>query len=463
MFTSAIAGTRGDARARSVSALARTLLALALAASGCTSPQGPAPSSSADSSPVYAPPSLVDVKIDGFQRADAADLLEMCVDLDSQDDLANFVKQNGAADQRRSRYYPRISADWVEVYDSRTDSSDGDAARELDPTRNGFSPFHNAWTLWRKRAHDSGQRTYALAIRGTVVGDRATILEDVLATTIPARYGVRRGNGVLPYSFSDLPRAEVHGGFAYATVSVMLDRNFGVLRQLNVLESEGMFGPGTHLLITGHSQGAAMAALAQAFLHYAQLHHQFMPLLDGLNVTSYMFAQPKPGNHQFSEDFALYATLNGDAFVLNNSLDPITRVPLTIEVPTDAVADMEAQATLSIAIQDANRLSEKLAAFVSNHVDTRIASFVDESDELFIDDPSTRPVPATANVPAVSLDYVAAGRIIPLIGRGDEHSSDDFVEHHAITYRKLFDETFGVVQREASGVSAYGAASAVAK
>lgn len=449
---------------RHVPVLLPCAIALALGITACSSLQQPTPLPVASLPSNYIAPSLRDVNIDGFKPAVAADLLEMCVDLDSQDDQVAFMKQNGSVDPRLSPHYPRVSRNWVKVYDSRAVVSDGDAAREADPRRNGFGPFDNAWTLWRKAANDNGQQTYALAIRGTVVGDRATIIEDLFATTIVARDGVRRENGVLPLSFSDLPRAEVHAGFAYATVSVLLDRDRGVISELSKLSRSGQLRSGTHLIITGHSQGAAMAALAQALLHYAQLHHQFEPVVDRLTVSSYMFAQPKPGNHQFAEDFALYATLRGSAFALNNSLDPVTRVPLTIEVPMDADADMQAHATLSNAVQHLNHFSAEMAAFASSRVNDRIERFVqDAGNDPLIDDPSARPVTPGAATTAVSLDYVAAGRVIPLIGHGDDASSDDFVEHHAITYRKLFEETFGVMQQKASGAPLHDTASLTLK
>jgi hypothetical protein len=105
-----------------------------------------------------------------------------------------------------------------------------------------------------------------------------------------------------------------------------------------------------------------------------------------------------------------------------------------------------------------------VAALASSQVNDRIERFVqDAGNEPLIDDPSAKPVAVSAASTAVSLDYVAAGRVIPLIGHGDEASSDDFVEHHAITYRKLFDETFGADQHGASDASHHEAASLTSK
>jgi hypothetical protein len=235
----------------------------------------------------------------------------------------------------------------------------------------------------------------------------------------------------------------VHAGFAYGTVSLLFDKDFGVVQKLADLRSHGQLPAGSRLIVTGHSQGAAMAALTHALL-YTSIHDgQFRSTLADLTLTSYMFAQPKPGNHQFGEDFALFATLRGESFVLNNSLDPVTRVPLTIEVPLDADADMDAHTRLSGGLQTLNALPSKVHAFLSSRASDRIAAFVHGDDETLIDDTACVPLTGQARSSAVSLDFVAVGLLIPLIGQGDAKSSDDFLQHHAVTYRNLYAETFG--------------------
>ena len=400
--------------------------------------------------PPYVPQSLKNLAITGFDPVVAADLLEMCLDLDSQDDLANFLKTHAGVAPETSEYFPRVSTKWVKVFDSRDAVAAQKRVAATDPDVNGFGPFDNAWTLWRYTGAHAGPQTYALAIRGTVVHDRKNVFEDIVTTTIPARNGIRRGDGILPLSFSDFPRAEVHAGFAYGTVSLLLDKEYGVVPKLAELRAQGRIPDGSRLIITGHSQGAAMAALTHAFIHTETENGHFLQAVGGLKVTSYMFAQPKPGNHQFGEDFALFATLRGESFTLNNSLDPVTRVPLTLELPMDADSDMDAHSELSDELRRLNVLPSKVHQLVSNRANEKIARFVQGSDDALIDDPSCQPA-SLAHGSADSLDYVTVGLVIPLIGQGDAKSSDDFLQHHAVTYRRLFAQTFGNAAAVASG------------
>jgi hypothetical protein len=399
--------------------------------------------------PAYAPQSIRNLPITGFDPAVAADALEMCLDLDSQDDLNAYVQAHPGIAQEASEYYPRVSSKWIKIYDSRFAVGAQNHVSVSDPVSNGFGPFDNAWTLWRSAGTHAGPPTYVIAIRGTVVHDNKTVLEDLVTTTIPARYGIKRGDGILPLSFSDFPRAEVHAGFAYGTVSLLLDKDFGVLSKLAELKRNGQLPGGSRVIITGHSQGAAMAALTHAFFYTAVHDGQFQSTLAGLKLTSYMFAQPKPGNHQFGEDFAIFATLRGESFVLNNSLDPVTRVPLTIEVPLDADADMDAHSQLSDSLQRLNVLPTKIHAFFSNRANSRIATFVQGNNDALIEDPACIPLTDQPRGSAVSLDFVTVGLLIPLVGQGDAKSSDDFLQHHAVTYRKLYAETFGMTSTAA--------------
>ena len=78
--------------------------------------------------------------------------------------------------------------------------------RKFDSRFNGFGPFSSAWTLWHKK----NSTTWALVFRGTVFESTPSVDEDVIVTTVAARNGLAIENRILPVSFADLPRAEVH-------------------------------------------------------------------------------------------------------------------------------------------------------------------------------------------------------------------------------------------------------------
>jgi hypothetical protein len=379
-----------------------------------------------------------------FDINEVRDMIEFCVDLDSQDDL-NTENANTAG---TSIFAPHPSASWNKVVDSRDLYKPG----EKNPTRNGFPPFNNAWTLWKninsaaeKNNSTDKRNVYVVAIRGTVVSSKPSIKEDALLTTIAARNGIEYPVGNFPIlTFSDMPRAEVHAGFAYGVFSTMFDYNYGVLRYLNENVE-----PNSLIIITGHSQGAAMATLAHAFLHFSMRDKQFGLGDKNFVLKSYAFAQPKPGNSQFSMNFAEIASNKNNAFVLNNTLDPVIQVPLTVQFLADADADLFTVSWWSKLVRSANNgfnwLRNKIASSTENH----IASMkkIREENLYRIDD--LKKISNSSQPIVYSQNYVAAGNVIPL--RGDEEgkyyptqTQDEFIQHHATTYRRLLERSYPI-------------------
>ena len=125
----------------------------------------------------------------GFDPAEAKDMLEFCVDLDSQDDLVKDLGQGIPEEQ--SLYHPRPSARWKKIADSRELYAPG----QRDPSKNGFPPFNSAWTLWRQVTPGHGGRNvFAVALRGTVVSSKPSVWEDIVIATIAARNGMEYSN-----------------------------------------------------------------------------------------------------------------------------------------------------------------------------------------------------------------------------------------------------------------------------
>jgi hypothetical protein len=85
------------------------------------------------------------------------------------------------------------------------------------------------------------------------------------------------------------------------------------------------------IYVTGHSLGAAMAQLAAAWLAAGGL--------PGKNpkIKLYAFAAPKPGEEYLS--YSAQHTLGPDmAYCVNNTLDSVPQVGLTLQVPADLVS-----------------------------------------------------------------------------------------------------------------------------
>jgi hypothetical protein len=268
--------------------------------------------------------------VGNFSVDEARAALETTIELNSQDDY------NKTPDPK-IRGHPD---GYTVVHDSRHGS---------DVATNGFGKYNNAWELWKK------DNTYIISVRGTVVESRASIIEDLVVETIPAT------------SFTDLPHAQVHKGFAEGAITLIKDRR-GILSHMNRIPS------GSTIILAGHSQGAAMAVLIQAYLH--KLYG------DKYKFKSYVFAQPKVGNNQFS---LAYAMTNPDTWVFNNTLDIVPKVPLTHEEIKDVFEN------------------------------------TDDKDSLY---------------------YMPAGNVIGL--KGHPNTTDDrFFQHHGPVYKQLFNERYG--------------------
>ena len=177
--------------------------------------------------------------------------------------------------------------------------------------------FDNKWQLLQNM-DVPGQ--YAVLIRGTV--DQAgSIVDDLLSVMIPASGSIF---GV-PYQLAADAKGGVHLGFALATFILLFDPLSGIL--IKLIEKAGSI---TDIFVAGHSQGAAIATLCRSFLKYATI-----PGLPSFNYKTYLFAQPKPGNDHYGDDFDFAVSNDGMSFSVINSQDWVPQVPLTLEVLTD--------------------------------------------------------------------------------------------------------------------------------
>ena len=410
---------------------------------GCTDMQTPTDRSLAqrrDARPV------TPTNYSGFSLVEARDLLEQCIELNNADDRIDFPDD--------AYYRPTWRAKWDKVFDSRdpTSSNPNNDPTIPQPDENGFGPYKNAWLLFESKERPG---TYAIAIRGTI-GQAKSIIDDLLATTIAAHSAIEIPKGrYLPITFAATAGAEAHTGFAYAAVSLLFDRRRGILSKLASLP------PNSQLLITGHSQGAAVATLIHAFLYYAMSEPQDRYKLNAKNFSlkSYVFAQPKPGNAKFAIDFARIAADKGLAFVINNSLDPVPQVPLTRQITSEVLADtvLENQsrvrgfpALLVDGLACAQSLVFAIRNIFSQSVEKQVTMMHSKEykSELNLDYFKD----AVFGIPskAYSLNYVTSGNLIALFGypKGLDSAGtniyafkskkpDWLLQHHATSYREL--------------------------
>ena len=387
----------------------------------------------------------------GFVAAEAKQLLEFCIELNNQDDRGK------SSDSQ----YEAKPGSWKIVFDSRHPGNTewnkkwplpANAPDPNNPESNGFGPFNNAWLLLRSEIDPS---QYAIAIRGTV-GETRSIIADALITTTSVLSGIKLREGrLLPITFAATPKAEIHLGFAYAAFTMLFEKERGILRRLR----DEKLPDNAKLFITGHSQGAAIATLVHSFLYYAitdpadryKLNLQLKQSTNtGVQLKSYLFAQPKPGNLQYAEDFARIA--KDLSYAINNDLDPVPQVPLSLQVPSEVVAGVAYEnrgkgrlvdRLVFDEIQAITDFNQRIRNIVAQRGNDNVARRFDEKKmnlDLQYFEGEKSPVP----VPATSLNYVLAGQLIPLFGLekgGDLYpigsAADILLHHHATSYRKL--------------------------
>lgn len=163
---------------------------------------------------------------EGFKSEEAQQMLELCIELNNQDDRNN---PNLPDPQHNFQAKPN---EWELVYDSRAPKNkqwnkiwpytEQDKAAGLpnpnDIKTNCLNPLNNAWLLAKSKTQNGH---YAIAIRGTV-GEWRSILADAYATTIPAYAGLEHpSDHPLPIVFAATPMSEVHMGFAYASLALI--------------------------------------------------------------------------------------------------------------------------------------------------------------------------------------------------------------------------------------------------
>ena len=394
----------------------------------------------------------------GYRHDEARQFVEFCVELDNQDDRLKNAND--------PTLYPDIDPNlWnpVPIYDSRlqvakdvvifkqhapmstafhwrklfqeiSDRADAkykgnwqESTVFDDPDLNGFGPWQNAWILYEGKGINAG--SYAVVIRGTVFSNAPSALEDAIFHPVVAEQFLSP-----VVQFADDENATLHSGFAHATFTLLFDDRYGVLPVL-----KNKVPANSRVYVIGHSQGAAMATITHAFLHYGMKHDDLSgkPVfgLKGAKyrLKSYAFAQPKPGNYSFSADFARITQKTDNAIVINNYIDPVPKVPLTLQSTGDLGGDLRGS---SVGI----KVLRFIAGFGSSFrgVISFIAEpFVKKSAEgysYYYNYDNIQPLGDDRT--ASSWNFLPAGHVVMVFGTpGDP--KDPFLQHHATTYRKL--------------------------
>ncbi|MBR9757348.1 MAG: lipase family protein [Algicola sp.] len=139
-------------------------------------------------------------------------------------------------------------------------------------------------------------------------------VENCYAAMIPAKGSMTVKGKLYEYTFSKTDSAAVHSG--YALTVVMLSEN--IIKQVKRLNQKGIH----HIIITGHSQGGALATLTRAYLEHLPKH----TFSKATTFKTYAFAAPMSGNREFANNYN--RLFKGRSFLVVNPEDPIPELPI---------------------------------------------------------------------------------------------------------------------------------------
>jgi hypothetical protein len=290
--------------------------------------------------------------------------------------------------------------------------------------------FTEKWQLWQ-----NASGSYAIVLRGTVL-DAGSILEDLLSFLVPASGRVTVGHIQVDYSFAASSGASVHFGFALGTLLLLKDPKEGILVQL-----ASKVPPGSPIYITGHSQGAAMATLLRSYFAYASDAPN-----KNYSYKTYVYAQPKPGNDHYADDFESRFCNSGFAFRVTNSLDWVPQVPFTLEFPGDINTPNPLSALSNPRLATSFAVLKPFVDNARNHIVDHSRQRLQPKAVALAQQVAVAPGPraelmaSSFDVTVVpSLNFVNAGTEISLIGTpcAGAQCQDAFFEHHAATYYAL--------------------------
>uniref|UniRef100_E6QDV4 Fungal lipase-type domain-containing protein n=1 Tax=mine drainage metagenome TaxID=410659 RepID=E6QDV4_9ZZZZ len=359
----------------------------------------------------------------GFSYDEAALSILLCIDLEGSG--VGPASTAGETDLRSQGWQPIFS---------------GDLTNRGATGANGIGPFDNAWKLWKM----GESARYAVVVRGTIPRG-ASIIEDLLSTTMNAAevsIPLSRQQ-TLNFPLAITEGAAVHAGFTLGLAALIFDKTDGIVQQLQSLPS------GSEILVVGHSQGSAIATLLHSFLHYAASDPRFGLDEKGFSVKSYVFAQPKPGNWQYSLDLAQVAANKGLTFCVNNTLDWVPQVPLALqsldEITNDPILPfLKEHAKVGWIVESGLAALANSMVWLKDHASGLVSSLTDRVTILEnIIDPKyiEKGGAQLERVGAISLNYIPCGMVLGLAGDPSQSTDTDLLaQHHATTYQHLMQQ-----------------------
>ncbi len=181
--------------------------------------------------------------------------------------------------------------------------------------------FDNCFDFWVSNDGNVG----CLSFRGTI-NTLDSWGVNFYSSMIPAKGEIKLPNGYLfNYQFAESEKAAVHEGWAISVAYMW--------REIDSIVNDFLVSGGNDLIVSGHSQGGALATLVSAQLLQQK---QLGKLPKELRLKTYTVAAPKSGNLFFALDVEYY-TQFGWSYNLVNPLDWVHLTPFSLTTTNDFV------------------------------------------------------------------------------------------------------------------------------
>ena len=144
-------------------------------------------------------------------------------------------------------------------------------------------------------------------------------VENCYSAMIPAKGEIVIDAKAHDYAFASHENAAVHAG--YGLTVVMLSEE--IIEQIKALNKKGIYT----IMITGHSQGGALATMTRAYLE----HLPKGELSEKNSYKTYAYGQPMSGNKEFSEEYNTRFSDSGTSYSIINAEDPVPYMPFNYE------------------------------------------------------------------------------------------------------------------------------------
>jgi hypothetical protein len=158
-------------------------------------------------------------------------------------------------------------------------------------------------------------KTAVIHIRGST-SNKQSWLENFYSLMIPATGVIQIFGKPHEYCFSKKDNAAVHSGYALGITYLSNE----IIPQILILNKDNIYD----IIITGHSQGGALAQLLMAYLKNLPEER----ISSKNNFKTYAFASPMVGNDEFANEYST-KYCNGNSFNIINAADIVPSFPLS--------------------------------------------------------------------------------------------------------------------------------------